>query len=54
MFEDMRSRRELRREIEASDLPDATKRVLGFFADPIGSVVELAVQHAERNTEGEA
>jgi hypothetical protein len=41
-------RARFRRELNASDLPDATKTVLGFLADPVGYALETAARAVQR------
>jgi hypothetical protein len=40
-----------RRELAASDLPEAAKTVLGFLADPVGAVVDAANREMIRRQE---
>lgn len=45
---ELAERARFRAELNVSDLPDAAKTVLGYLADPIGSVVDAANKELEK------
>lgn len=48
---ELRERARFRRELNASDLPEATKSTLGFLVDPVGAVADAAIKIATRGDE---
>lgn len=47
-FVDAHERARVRREINASDAPEALKTVLGFFVDPVGAITDMAAREMAR------
>lgn len=45
-----REHAEARKAIEASDMPDGLKKLLGILVDPAGSAHEMVVEHVTENT----
>jgi hypothetical protein len=51
MLVEFEERARFRRELYASDLPEAAKSTLGFLVDPVGAVADAAMKIAIRGDE---
>jgi hypothetical protein len=51
MLVELEERARFRRELAASDLPEATKTLLGFLADPVGAAADAAMKVAAQQGE---